>query len=350
MTTYILKFIAAFLCTFISGVFFRGIALRTGLLDRPVEQRKSHEGAVPLLGGAAVFAGVMAGMGVCFRCPGNISVLLICGAMIFILNLIDDAVGLSARIRLFVEISVSLVMIFLADARISFMPSGLAGDSAEILITVIWFVGMTNAVNYMDGLDGLASGITAIAAAFFAGMLFYTRQPQLASVALVLVASSIAFMPYNFSKNKKMFLGDAGSTFMGFMLAGIGVMGHWATYDTVRLTAPVLVLGVPIFDMTFTTVMRTLEGKIHNLSEWMHYADRDHFHHSLLDIGFRPRRAVYFIWLVCVILGLSGLLVRKNMNIEAMVALFQAILIFWMVGLLIVMGRRKHNGKEKICE
>jgi UDP-GlcNAc:undecaprenyl-phosphate GlcNAc-1-phosphate transferase len=141
-----------------------------------------------------------------------------------------------------------------------------------------------------------------------------------------------------------MFMGDAGSTFLGFMLAGIGAMGNWAEYDAVRLAAPVLVMGVPIFDMTFTTIMRIAEGKVHSVGEWLHYSGKDHFHHSLVDLGLSKTTAVIAIWLVCVVLGLNAIVVRGAHTLEGILMLLQAVFIFTIIGIVIVAGRKRQSG------
>lgn len=342
----IFRFFIAAILSYVSAFVFRKLAFKFNVVDHPSEDRKIHADSMPLMGGVAIVFSFICSLSLGIGCSFQVLLLILGGLIIFLINLIDDARGLSARFRFVAEVLISLLIILFADARISFLPAGHLGDITEIFITLIWFVGMINAVNYLDGLDGLASGMSAICAAFFCGMLLYTRQFELGAIALVVVGSCLGFLPHNFPK-AKMFLGDAGSTFLGFMLAGFGVMGNWAAYDVVRLAAPILVLGVPIFDMTFTTVMRIRDGKVHNVIEWMRYSGRDHFHHSLIDIGFTRNGATYFIWVVCVVLGLSALLVRKNMDIEAFIAVFQAGLIFWMIGALLVIGRRKRSGWEE---
>jgi len=335
--------VTAFISAFLSAFLFRRVAFMTGILDQPAD-RKIHAAAIPLLGGAAILTGVLLPLSLMGGLRDReVALLLSTGAIVFIVNLIDDARGLSARLRFVIEVALALVLIFGADARISFLPQGFIFDAIEVLLTVIWFVGLTNAVNYLDGMDGLASGLAGIAASFFAFMLLYTNQLPLGFLALAIAAASLGFLPHNFPK-AGMFLGDAGSTFIGFMLAGIGAMGGWAQFDMVRIAAPVLVLGVPIFDMTFTTIKRIATGKVHNVTEWLRYSGKDHFHHSLVDLGLSRRTAVMFIWLVAFALGLSGVMVRGAYTLVGIVTLLQAMMIFWIIGILIVVGNQKQTG------
>lgn len=331
---------------YLSAFAFKRLAFKWDILDCPTEKRKVHDQAIPLLGGASIVLGVLVALLLCTHCSWRIAILLLAAFGVFAVNLADDARGLSARVRFFVESVLALIVIIFADARISFLPPGFLGDTAEIIITWIWFVGITNAVNYLDGLDGLASGLSMIAAIFFASMLLYTRQHDLGLTALVLAGAVLGFIPHNFPK-ATMFLGDAGSTFLGFMLAGLGVMGDWATYDAVRIAAPVLVLGVPIFDMTFTTITRIMDDKVHNIKEWLAYAGRDHFHHLLIELGFSRKEAVVFIWSTCVVLGMTALLVRKSRDVAGVVAILQGALVLAMIGVLLRVGKNKQSGWHK---
>jgi UDP-GlcNAc:undecaprenyl-phosphate GlcNAc-1-phosphate transferase len=336
---------AAAVCYF-SLFFFRALALKYGIVDAPSEQRKIHSGSIALMGGAGFVAGVLAVLLVGKLMSGKVAILVSGALVMFALNLADDIRGLSARFRLFAEIAVSLFVIFAADARISFLPSGFWGDAAEVVLTVIWFVGMLNAINYLDGMNGLAAGISMVSFSLFAFMLLYTRETALGLLCVACAGVCVGYLPHNFPK-ARMFMGDAGSTFLGFLLAGIGATGNWASIDVVRLAAPVLVLAVPIFDMTYTTVMRIKEDKIHNVVEWLQYAGRDHFHHTLVDLGLSKTQAVMFIWLTALAMGLGGVLVRGATAAQGTLAILQAILVFGMVGILLAVGKKRQSGWEK---
>ncbi|MFC1576511.1 MraY family glycosyltransferase, partial [Candidatus Omnitrophota bacterium] len=160
--------------------------------------------------------------------------------------------------------------------------------------------------------------------------------------ALILLGGCLGFLPHNF-KHAKIFLGDAGSTFLGFMLAGIGVMGNWAEDNFVRVCVPILILGVPIFDMTFTTIMRIKEKKVKSVVEWLRYAGKDHFHHYLVELGLKPAGSVFFIWAVTFMLGLSAVMLGNDRAWEGLFTLVQAGIIFVIIGVLIVMGKRMRN-------
>jgi len=146
---------------------------------------------------------------------------------------------------------------------------------------------------------------------------------------------------------KRMFLGDAGSTFLGFMIACIALKGDWAGDNVVRLSIPILILGVPIFDMIFTTIMRIKEEKVKNLVQWLKYGGKDHFHHYLVDLGLKENGAVLFIYYITFSLGLSAIMVSNDTAIEGVMTLLQSSIIFGVIGVLIVLGKKYHQ-KSKI--
>jgi UDP-GlcNAc:undecaprenyl-phosphate GlcNAc-1-phosphate transferase len=263
-----------------------------------------------------------------------------------IVGLIDDIIGLSAPVRLFWQLIVALI-ISIFVVRVTFLPHGLWGDIGEIIITVIWIVGLTNAYNYLDGLDGLAVGSAVINLFCFSVILYTTKQYSLVILTIILMGACLGFLPYNFKK-AKIFLGDAGSTSIGFTLAYIALIGNWAEDNIVKITIPILILGVPIFDMIFTTIMRTKKLKIKTLLEWLQYGGKDHFHHYLVDLGLQPLGAVVFIYFLTLSLGISAIMVSNDQAIEAFLTLSQASIIFGVIAVLMVVGKRRRSGWNSV--
>lgn len=329
---------------YFSMPFFRGLAIRYRIVDFP-GKRKMHRTATPLLGGAAIYAGFMAAVFLNMPLTKNAWAIITGGTIILLLGLADDAWGLSARFRLAVQFVAALIVVMLGD-RIQFLPRGQVYDMIEVLISLVWIIGITNAFNYLDGLDGLAAGCAVINALCFGGILYRTGQFMLFVVCIILAGACLGFLPYNFSgRKRKVFLGDAGSTFLGFVLAGIGLCGYWAEGDFVKISIPILVLGVPIFDMVFTTVMRIAEKKIRTVHEWLKYAGKDHFHHYLVDIQLPTPAAVIFIYFTSIALGLSAMIASVVGPITAALSVFQGVIIFGIIGVLIVMGKRSREGQ-----
>ncbi len=335
-------FLTALLFVYLAMPFFRGVAVRFRIIDYP-NKRKMHRMVTPLTGGLAIYAGFILGM--CFfpQAIEPLAPILAGGTMILLLGLGDDMRGLSARFRIVIQCIAALTVVVFGD-RINFLPPTAYGDFFEILVSLVWIIGITNAFNYLDGLDGLAAGSAAINLACFGVILYATNQPHLFVMSVVLIAACLGFLPHNFGmvekRGRKVFLGDAGSTFLGFMLASIGLVGYWATGSAVKISIPVLVLGVPIFDMVFTTVMRIAEKKIRTVHEWLKYADRDHFHHYLFDFGLKTAGAVVFIYCANISLGLSAIMVSRGNTVIAALSILQGIIVFSIIAVLIVMGKR----------
>ncbi len=334
--------ITSFIIVFISVPLIRRFAVCRQILDFP-DRRKPHKNAVPLLGGVAIYAGVISGIILDPASFQMFSGLLLGGSLILIVGVMDDIYGLSSRIRLIAQIAAAFAIIGFGS-RIDFLPNTVLGNAGEIILTLLWIIGITNAVNYLDGLDGLAVGTTAISANFFAIIGFFTGQFEICTVSWILTVVCVAYIPFNVTRDK-IFLGDAGSTFIGFTLASIAVIGHWAGDNVVRLSVPVLILGVPIFDMIFTTIMRIKEGNIHSVTEWLDYAGKDHFHHRLIDLGLRSRGSVIFIYFITAVLGISALLIsRTEDTFVGIIAIFQGVIIFGAIGVLMIIGAKRRSG------
>jgi len=336
-----LTFIISFLVVCLSLPVLRMLAFRFRILDLP-GGRKIHKIATPLLGGAALYLGLIAGL---FFNTRNVFLFFpvwIGATFIFILGLVNDVTPLSAKTRFLWQFLIALLVVF-TGVRVTFIPHGYLKNILEPLITAVWLVGVTNAYNYLDGLDGLAAGSAAINLLCFSVILYSTGQYPLGLLSISLIASCLAFLPYNFKK-EKIFLGEAGSTFLGFIIAGVGLVGDWASDSVVKLSIPILIVGVPIFDMIFTTVMRVKEGKVKNLMEWLQYSGKDHFHYYLVDLGFRPFGSVTFIYFLTLSLGISAIMVSNDTAGEGFLTLLQASIIFGIIATLIVIGKRRRSG------
>jgi len=336
-----LVFLIAFLVSYLSAPAVRKLAIKLEILDLP-SRRKIHQIATPLLGGVAIYLGLLAGFllylnYLCFFLPVLLGATIVLG-----IGLLDDIRGLSAPFRLSCQILLS-VIIFSFGIHIDFLPPGLWGDIGEAVITVLWIVGVTNAYNYLDGMDGLAAGSAVINFFCFAVILYSTKQFSLAAISIVLMGVCLGFIPHNFKKDK-MFLGEAGSTLLGFILACVALIGSWAEDSVVKISIPILILGVPIFDMIFTTIMRIKDGKVKTVLQWLRYGGKDHFHHCLVDVGLRPLGAVIFIYFITFSLGLSAILISKDKATRALLVLLQAAIIFWIIATLIVVGKRRRSG------
>ncbi len=340
------SFLVAYLITYLLSPLVRKLAVKLNILDFP-GGRKIHKVATPLLGGVAIYLGLLFGFlfdhtlfnlySLYFLWP-----IMVAATIILVVGLINDIKELSVQFRIFAQVIASLIVIA-SGMRITLLPDVFWGNITEIILTLIWIEGVTIAYNFLDGLDGLAAGSAMVNLTCFIVILYKTGQFPLGLLAIMLMASCLGFLPYNF-RREKLFLGDAGSTFLGFMLACISFVGSWAQDNIVKISIPVLILGVPIFDMIFTTIIRIKDGKIKTILEWLKYGGRDHFHHYLVDLGLHPKGAVAFIYFISLSLGISAIMVSNDQAFEAFLTLSQAFIIFGVIATLIVVGKRHRNG------
>ena len=273
---------------------------------------------MPRMGGIAIFLGFI--LTVILITPSieafewkQISGLLIGGMIIFLLGFFDDIYNLNAKLKLLVQIIAALVVIY-SDIRIEFVTWPFAESNILLLqnisvpITLLWIVGITNAVNLIDGLDGLAAGVSSIAAICLMILSMFSPNP-IGPVAALLTAalagSCLGFLPYNFNP-AKIFMGDTGSTFLGYVLAVTSIQGLIKGYTAVTIIIAVLVLALPIFDTTFAIFRRILTRR--PIME----ADRGHLHHRLVDKGYSQKRAVITLYGISGGFGIIGILLANK--------------------------------------
>jgi UDP-N-acetylmuramyl pentapeptide phosphotransferase/UDP-N-acetylglucosamine-1-phosphate transferase len=211
----------------------------------------------------------------------------------------------------------------------------------NIALTLLWFLTVTNAVQFLDGMDGLAAGLGVTAGLFFSISALQTGQPYLFILAAPLVGACLGFLPYSFRRHgAQIFLGDADASFIGFTLAGLAVMGEWAEDDPiVALLTPILILAVPLFDIAFVGVVRVTTGKVHSLREWLTYMAKDHIHHRFGALGLSKTQSVLLILFIAGTLGLSALQLKQATPREAAVILIQGGCVLAIIAILERVGR-----------
>lgn len=230
-----------------------------------------------------------------------------------------------------------------------FLPNVWWGRFLEILITFIWMLGITNSVNFFDGIDGLATGLTITCSFFLSILAVKTMQPYLVLLSVALAGSCLGFLPYNlrYKKPAVIFLGDSGSTFMGFMLAGMVIMGDWGSRDPIKAYAmPILIMGIFIFDMVYTTVSRIASKKVVNFSGWLEFTGKDHLHHRLASLGLGAKQTVLFICSLTASLGLGALVLEGGSLIDTLLLLLQAVTIYIIIVILMIKGQSRRRRKE----
>lgn len=276
-------------------------ALRFGFLDYPAE-RKLHLKPTPLLGGLGVFFGFWLGLWLSLflsHILWNPEILgLLLGSLVIVgIGLIDDKKGMNPSVKFFGQIIASLMFIFFSQSVNMF-----SGNAWGSLILILWMVGLMNALNFLDNMDGLCGGISAIAALSFAALGYFTGNVYLFLFSLALTGSLLGFLKYNYSP-AKIFLGDTGSMFCGFMLSALGIIFAKRNVYYLNHLVPVLILSYPIFDTSFVTFTRLKEGKK------IYQGGRDHSSHRIMEMGIHPKLTVWGIYFICLVLGFMGVVV-----------------------------------------
>ncbi len=270
----ILAFAASTAAVLVLAPFAIRLARRIRLYDVP-NGRKVHSEPTPLLGGLAVFCatiGVLLAVGAFAGQSMDLSRIgFLAGAVwMFLLGLADDRRGLAVPVKLIGQFIGAAMLVCTGNT------DGLIGQHPLALaICIVWTVGIMNAINFLDGLDGLAAGTTLLACVAFAVVGFLGGQPYPALIAAAAGGAALGFLRWNWNP-ARVFLGDAGSLFLGYVLAALGLMATWDRSSLAYLVVPIIVLGVPIFDITFVVVIRTLEGRA------ISCPGRDHTSHRIL--------------------------------------------------------------------
>jgi len=328
---FVLSFLASLLCT----PLMRILSGKLRILDTPNE-RKIHTFPTPLLGGLAIYAAFFIAVVYNFDFSKEMKGVAIGGTLVLLVGLVDDIRELPATVKLLGQLLAVSVLVWYG-VRLSFLPNNLWGDIGEVILTTIWVVGITNALNYIDGMDGLATGCAAIFALFLSIVALQTGQQYLGYLSIALLGGCLGFLPYNFKLRRpaSIFLGDAGSTFLGFTLASLAVMNDWAKNEPVKaLSAPVLIMGVLIYDMIYTTIFRIATKKVSTVKEWLDYTGKDHLHHRLNAIGLNKKQTVLFIYLINICLGIGAIVLRPARTIDAVMLIFQAVVIVFLISIL----------------
>ena len=312
-------------------------ARRTGALDQP-DARKVHARPIPRIGGIGIYAAFMVSILVQLifveltpEFMMSLIGLMVGGTIIVAIGIIDDYCDLPAKVKLLGQILAAAVLVIGFDVRIDFITDPLGDfiylELFAIPATIFWIVGLTNTVNLIDGLDGLAAGVSSIAAITIFLVAMEEGIPFVAMVTAALAGAAVGFLYYNFNP-ARIFMGDTGSMFLGFMLAGISVVGAVKSAATIALIVPILALGLPILDTTFAIVRRMRNHRP------IFKPDKGHLHHRLLAHDFTQKQAVLLMYVVSALFGLCALALTA-------VSMQAAILIILIVAAVVFIGARK---------
>ncbi len=322
MVSYAVAFFFALLLAYALTPLFQRIAVKFRILDHPVPNIKIHPKPVPYLGGLAIWLALIVtllGVRLLTHFPTgtlrNLRGIFYGGTIIMVLGLIDDIWKLDYRVKFFGQFIASIILI-IYNIRIEFIPN----LPLSIFLTIFWVVGVTNAINIIDIMDGLAAGVAVIAGLAFSFIALPTEKIYVNFAALALAGSCLGFLRYNW-RPARIFMGDSGSLFIGFILAAISLGESYTTINNIGLFAPFLVLGIPIYDTLLVIFFRMLKGKS------IFAGSLDHFAFRLEAMGYDRKKVVLINYYLCVILGLTAFLITI-VKFELAVIISAAIIAF----------------------
>jgi UDP-GlcNAc:undecaprenyl-phosphate GlcNAc-1-phosphate transferase len=309
---YVLLALAvAFLISFAATPMVISLAHKINAIDVPKDNRRVHKKPIPLIGGLAIFYGFVVSV-LCFATIDRETAGILIGAVIIVIvGIIDDMSDMKAIVKLLCQIIAAAVAVY-SGVRIEHFANPFHGWFGQeyivlnywisVAVTMIWIVGVCNAVNLIDGLDGLAVGVSSIASMSLLALTLISNSPNVAILTAAVAGAGFGFLPYNFNP-AKIFMGDTGALFLGFILACISVEGFLKLSAIISFAVPILVLGLPIFDTIFAIIRRVLTGRS-PMSP-----DRGHLHHRLLDMGFSQRQTVAILYTMTAALCLTAVVI-----------------------------------------
>lgn len=342
--TSLFAFILALAISFACTPAVRMLAIKIKAVDVPKDNRRMHKVPIPRMGGLAIFAGFL--VSVLFFVPlGTEFRSILIGALILVvLGIIDDIVSLKPKTKFAGQIIAALIPALSGVSIHGIVNPFVPGQYStlgifSIPLTVIWIVGITNAVNFIDGLDGLACGVSAIATVtmFIIAVLF--GEIYIALMMAALAGACLGFLPYNMNP-AKIFMGDTGSMFLGYILATVSIQGLFKFYAVISFAVPFILLGLPIFDTGFAIVRRLLKGQSPL------QADRGHVHHRLIDLGFDQKQSVAILYTFSALMGLTAVILART-NESKLIILAIAVLVCFFLAMSLMSFEKHHRAEEQ---
>jgi UDP-GlcNAc:undecaprenyl-phosphate/decaprenyl-phosphate GlcNAc-1-phosphate transferase len=310
MYHYIIIFGVAAIIAFISTPIVMKLAYKLGAIDVPNDERRVHKTPIPSLGGLAIYISFIICSLLFLKLDKQVLGIIISGSIILVMGIFDDIRPLKAQQKLYVQILASIMLLFFGVTVKSITIPFIGGNGSfyirylGIPLTIIWVVGITNAINVIDGLDGLAGGICLISSLTLFGVSIISGRYTTMNLTAILSGACLGFLPFNFNP-AKIFMGDTGALFLGFILAAISIQGATKSAAAVAVAVPILAIGLPIYDTLFAMIRRKLNKKP------MMGADRGHLHHRLLDMGLSQRQAVLSMYSISTVLGSASIIAMR---------------------------------------
>ena len=342
----LLALLVAAAVSFLSTPLVKNLAVKIGAVDVPKDDRRMHKTPIPRLGGLAIFFAFMLSVLLFVEIDQQLRGILLGSVIIVILGVLDDIYTLKAVPKFLVQIFAAVVVVlhgctiqFLSNPNVFSASTYVNLGWIQYPLTVIWIVAITNAVNFIDGLDGLAVGVSAISTASQLVIALLVAEGNIAVILAALLGACLGFIPYNLNP-AKIFMGDTGSTFLGFIMACLSILGLFKLYAVISFAVPFLILGVPIFDICFAVTHRLAKGQ--NPMQ----PDRGHIHHRIIDMGFTQKQSVAITYMLTAILGLCAVVLTTSGEMRALV-LIGSILLVGGIGVTMIFGKHRHHAAQQ---
>lgn len=344
MEGFIIPFFVAVFISLIMTPLVRKFAIRIGAIDIPKDERRVHKEPMPLIGGLAIFLGVILSSLMFLPINKSLISIIIGGSIILVSGIIDDLKGLSPKMKLLFQLVAGFTLI-LGDVKVDFITNPFSNQNLlldlnwiSIPVTLFWVIGITNTLNLIDGLDGLAGGVAMISSLSLMFVAAKFGHTDVIILSAIVAGSCLGFLKFNFNP-ASIFMGDTGALFLGFMLAAISIEGVMKSVATIAIIVPILILGVPIFDTTFAIFRRFLSGKS------IMAADKGHLHHRLLNKGFSQKKTVLILYGISAIFGIFAVLVAKANSKQALYLSIVLLIITVLFAIKIGMFENKNKGE-----
>ena len=317
----------AFAISFLMTPPVKRFAEAVGAIDIPKDERRVHKIPIPRMGGLAIYLGWV--LTTLLFCEMNMQMagLLLGSVIIVVMGAIDDIVSLSPWVKLGGQIAAALVAIrfgVVFDTISNFNPLSdnnfIQVGWLSVPLTVFWIIACTNAVNLIDGLDGLAVGVSTISSVTMLVVALFVSEPGVTVILAALTGACIGFMPYNLNP-AKIFMGDVGSQLLGFVLSCVSIMGLFKFHAIITFLVPFMALALPLANTTFAFFRRILHGQS------PFHADKGHFHHRLLAMGMNQKQVVALLYAVSAVLGLIAVLLAGQSELVRILCLAAAFII-----------------------
>jgi len=308
----VVSLIVAMAISFAMTPVAKSFAQKVGAIDVPKDARRIHKHPIPRMGGLAIFLGFVLSVVLFADINRQIQGMLLGAVVVVVIGVIDDMIQLKAIVKLVFQILAALIAVYYGIvidvvSSLNFLGTGqyISLGFMSIPITVFWIVAITNSVNIIDGLDGLAVGVSVISSVVMLVVSLLVADISLAIIIAALVGACLGFMPYNINP-AKIFMGDSGSLLLGYVLATVSIIGLFKFYAIVSFVVPFFVLAFPLLDTTFAFFRRIMKGQS-PMSP-----DRGHLHHRLIDMGMSQKQAVAVLYSVSTVLGLVAVVLTTG--------------------------------------